>query len=63
MDGVKVKPCSHSNKQMPDGMGEGYDAITLEEDNTQDIDQAAQGKFINTIPGTLLSWKEEIMGQ
>lgn len=40
-DGVIVYACPHCHKDVPDGMGEWDEAITLEEDNSQAVEDSA----------------------
>lgn len=63
---VKVLPNSivvHSSccghEQVPDGMGKWNDAITLEEDNSQAVDQTPAGELLKSV-GVILSREGEV---
>ena len=45
-DGVVMYGCSHSYKQVPNGMSERDDAITFEEDNTETVTGSTDQQLI-----------------
>lgn len=48
-DGIVVHGSCCGHKQVPDGMGEGDDAITLEEHNSQAVNQAPTGELLKAV--------------
>lgn len=48
-DGVVVHGRSKGHKDVPDGMGEGNDAVTLEEHHPQAVDEAPPGQLLKPI--------------
>ena len=47
-DGYVVEHSPDEDEAVPDGVGEGDDAVTLKEDHPDDVDRAAQGHLIET---------------
>lgn len=45
--------CGQRHEHVPDGVGEGDDAIAFEEENTEAVDEAATGQLLETISVTL----------
>lgn len=41
-----MEHCANQDKEVPDGMSKGNDAITLEEDNTSNKRQSSQKQLI-----------------
>lgn len=48
-DGVVVHGGGRGHKQVPDGMGERDDAIALEEDHAQAVNQAPAGELVKPL--------------
>lgn len=50
-----MEHCANQDKEVPDGMSKGNDAITLEEDNTSNKRQSSQKQLI-------YSWRFSLKG-
>lgn len=48
-DGVVVHGSSQRHKHVPDGVGEGDDAVALEEEDAEAVDEAAAGQLVKTL--------------
>lgn len=56
-DGVVMHGGGRGHKQVPDGMGERDNAIALEEDHAQAVNQAPAGELVKSLRVVL--WAEE----
>lgn len=48
-DGVVVHGSSQSHEDVPDGVGEGDDAVALEEEDAEAVDEAAAGQLLHAV--------------
>lgn len=48
-DGVVVHGRSQRHKHVPDGVGEGDDAVALEEEHTEAVDESSTGQLEKTL--------------
>lgn len=59
-DGVVMHGGCRGHEQVPNGMGERDDAVALEEDHAQAVNQAPTGELVKSL-GVVL-WAEETEG-
>lgn len=48
-DGVVVHGRGQRHKHVPDGVGEGDDAVALEEEDAQAVDESAAGQLVEAV--------------
>lgn len=48
-DGVVVHGRGQRHKHVPDGVGEGDDAVTLEEEDAEAVDEPAAGQLVEAV--------------